>query len=233
MDDIGEGNPARDYRRDPAARQAEWFRYYSEKRIVHQWLQVHLLKGLAVGRVLEVGPGLGLVSALLDHAGYRVTTLDRLPAQYDNSRIDHIQADLASVAPERIAGFDAILCCETLEHFAWAEVDGLFDKFRRAAPRYLLTSVPYMGAQLDLRLYLSCWRARRAFSLKLPRGLRRFRPDGDPLGHKWEVGYRDTSLAALEAKLVAAGFRLLRREFTGQTRSVFHLCEPARDNTTA
>jgi len=233
MSDTGKGNPARDYGGDAAARQAEWFRYYSEKRIAHQWLQVRLLQGLPVKTVLEVGPGLGLVSAMLDHAGYPVTTLDRLPAQYHNARIAHIEADLAAVAAERLAGFDAILCCETLEHFAWAEVDRLLAKFRKAAPGYLVLSVPYMGAQLDLRLSLNCRRARRALSLKLFRGLRRFRPDADPLGHKWEVGYRGTGLSAWEAKLAAAGFRPRRREFTGQTRSVFHVCQPDSDERTA
>ena len=34
---------------DPAGRRAEWFRYYSEKRIGHQWFQVHLLQGLVCG----------------------------------------------------------------------------------------------------------------------------------------------------------------------------------------
>ena len=44
-----------DYSDDPAARRAEWFRYYSEKRITHQWFQVHLLQDLPeVRSVLEV-----------------------------------------------------------------------------------------------------------------------------------------------------------------------------------
>ena len=65
---------------EPAERRREWFRYYSEKRITHQWFQVHLLEGLAgVERVLEIGAHLGLVTALLDNAGFEVTTLDRWP----------------------------------------------------------------------------------------------------------------------------------------------------------
>ena len=59
-----------------AEHQKRWYQYYTEKRIVHQWFQLHLLEGLVVETVLEVGPSLGLVTAMLANAGYRVTTLD-------------------------------------------------------------------------------------------------------------------------------------------------------------
>ena len=217
-----------DYRNDPAARQAEWHRYYSEKRIVHQWLQVHLLEGLPVRTVLEVGPSLGLVTALLDNAGYEVTTLDVLPSQYPRAHIGHIEAELTAVAPERIAGFDAIICCETLEHLHWERVDDVLATFRAAQPGYLVLSVPYMGLQLDWRLYFNSHRLRTSLSFKKLNFLKRFRFDdeADPWGHKWEVGYRGRSLKALEAKFAAAGWAVQAREFTAQTRSVFYRLIP-------
>jgi len=218
-----------DWRRDPAGRRREWFRYYSEKRIGHQWFQLHLLDGLPVERVLEVGPNLGLVTALLDNAGFRVTTLDMLPAQYERQDIPHIEADLLAVPPERLAGFDAIVCCETLEHLHWEKVEAVLAAFRRAAPRFLVVSVPYMGFQLEWRVYLNAHRWRRSFSLKWLKFLKPFRFDerADPWGHKWEVGYRGRSLADLEAKLAATGWRIRRRDFTSPCRSVFYLLEPA------
>jgi len=222
-------NPSKDYRDDPAARRREWFRYYSEKRIGHQWFQVHLLQDLDISRVLEIGPGLGLVTAMLDNAGYDVTTLDFLPSQYDRPHIGHIEADLAAVDAGRLAGFDAILCCETLEHFLWEEVDELLDKFRTAKPAYLLFSVPYMGFQLDWRVYLNASTWKQRFSLKTSRAGRDFRFDAaaDPLGHKWEAGYRGRSLKALEDKVRRCGWRIARRDFTSPTRSVFYLLQPA------
>ena len=39
-----------------AEHQKRWYQYYTEKRIVHQWFQLHLLEGLGVETVLEVGP---------------------------------------------------------------------------------------------------------------------------------------------------------------------------------
>lgn len=213
----------------PDPRRAEWFRYYSEKRILHQWRQVRLLKGLAVERVLEIGPGLGLVTALLENAGFAVTTLDFAPSQNPASRAQHIEADLLTVPAERLAGYDAILCCETLEHLPWDALGPTLAKLRAAAPRHLIVSVPYMGFQLDVRLHLTLRSARQWCALKWPRFWREFRfdADADPYGHKWEVGYRGRSLAAVEAKLAAAGWRIRRRVFTSPTRSVFWLLDAA------
>ncbi len=208
----------------PPARRAEWFRYYTEKRITHQWLQIHLLKDLAgVHRVLEVGPHLGLVSAMLHNAGFSVTTLDRLPSQYAHPDIRHLQAELADVDPEMMSGFDCILCCETLEHLRWEDVDGVLAKFRNSGAPWLVVSVPYLGFQADLRAYVNRYTARRKTSLNWLKFLKEFKFDAeaDPWGHKWEVGYRGRSLGALEAKLTGAGLHIHRREFTSPTRSVF------------
>ncbi|MDP6690847.1 MAG: class I SAM-dependent methyltransferase, partial [Alphaproteobacteria bacterium] len=124
--------PSSDDPGDPGARRAEWFRYYSDKRIGQQWFQLHLLDGLAVQSVLEVGPNLGLVSALLANAGFDVTTLDMLPSQDPRPDIPHIQGELTAIDSAQLAGHDAILCCETLEHLPWDQVQEVLQKFRAA-----------------------------------------------------------------------------------------------------
>jgi hypothetical protein len=221
------GGPMPEPFADPGARRAEWFRYYSDKRIGQQWFQLHLLDGLAVRTVLEVGPNLGLVSALLANAGFAVTTLDMLPSQDPRPDIPHIRGELTAIDSAQLAGHDAILCCETLEHLPWDEVQSVLQKFHAAGPKYLVISVPYMGFQIDWRLYLNAVTARSKFSFKKLNFLRRFQPDPtDPWGHKWEAGYRGHSLAALQAKIKAAGWRMERRDFTSPTRSVFYLLSP-------
>ncbi len=211
-----------------AKRLAEWHRYYSAKRIGQQWIQVNLLKDLAVRKVLEVGPYMGLVTAMLDNAGYEVTTLDVLPRAFERPSRPHISADLVGLEPASITGFDAILCCETFEHLAWQEVDGVLETFHGSGARHLIVSVPYEAFQIELLLYINRFIFRQRFALKKLRFLKSFTPHAEPYGHMWEVGYRGRSLRAWEAKLEAAGWRILLREFTHPTRSVFHVLGRSR-----
>ncbi len=217
-DGPGQGEEAR-------ARRAEWHRYYGEKRVGQQCYQLDLLAGLPVERVLEIGPYLGFVTALLDNAGYRVTTLDLFPQAFARPQVPHIRCDLALLRPEEIAGFDLILCCETLEHLPWREAGRVLRVLRDSGARYLVTSVPYEGLQLHLLLDLNLHRLRQRFAFRKGRSLRAFPPSADPHGHQWEVGYRGHGLKEWEDLIAAAGWRIRRRGFTAPTRSVFHLLE--------
>ncbi|MGH6719645.1 MAG: class I SAM-dependent methyltransferase [Alphaproteobacteria bacterium] len=204
---------------------APWAAYCTAKRIGHQWLQVALLNELPVQRVLEIGPYLGLVTAMLANAGYDVTTLDDGPPAFASPAVPHIAADLATLAPARVAGFDAILCCETLEHLPWDAVPGVLASLRAAQPRHLIVAVPYEAFQLSFSLYLNRYRIEHGFQLKKFRFLRRFRPAAEPGGHHWEIGYRGLGLTAWERRLGDAGWRIRRRAFTHPCRSVFHVLE--------
>jgi SAM-dependent methyltransferase len=213
------------YAHDAEKRQAEWFRYYSEKRLPHQYMQVDLLRGLGVKTVLEIGPYLGFVSVLLANAGFAVTGLDSGPALSGIEAIGHIRSDLMAAPIETLSGYDAILCCEMLEHFEWAEVDSLLRRLWEAQPKYLVISVPYMGFQIDWRLYWNAVSLRQYFSLKKFARWKAFKKDPVPWGHKWEAGYRGHGLRALEAKLAQNGWQIARRAFTSPCRSVFYLLQ--------
>jgi hypothetical protein len=198
---------------DHARRLAEWHGYHSQKRIGQQWMQLNLLHGLAVDRVLEVGPYLGFVTALLDNAGYDVTTLDLFPPPFSRPQRPYIEADLTKLQAETISGFDVVLCCETLEHLHWDEACAALRTFHESGARNLIVSVPYEGPQTGISLYANGFTWRFALSLKKFKMFRRFKPHDDPWGHKWEDA------------LASAGWRVMRREFTHPCRSVFHLCE--------
>ena len=130
---------------------AAWSAYYTQKRIVHQWLQVHLLGLTECQKVLEVGPALGLVTSLLVNAGYDVHTLDRGKRAFDQPDVPHLEHDICDLHGDEIAGYDAILCCETLEHIEWQRVGSVLSTFHRSGARYLIVSVPYMAFQVALR----------------------------------------------------------------------------------
>ncbi|MDP6475464.1 MAG: class I SAM-dependent methyltransferase [Alphaproteobacteria bacterium] len=209
-----------------------WHDYYSEKRITHQWLQVALLQGLEVQSVLEIGPYLGLVTAMAASAGYDVTVLDIEAQSQGIGSKRHIQADIRDIDPAEMRGFDAILCCETLEHIHWDRLDSVLKRLAAAGAPWLILSVPYEGFQFALELYFNRHRWRRRSHFRKLRFLRRFpvASDTEWEPHKWEIGYRGTSLRAFTRKLKAAGFAVQRREFTSGCRSVFLVC---RNESTA
>jgi SAM-dependent methyltransferase len=204
----------------------DWRAYYREKRVLHQWTQLDMLAGLDCRRVLEIGPAYGMVTAMLANAGYEVDTLDRVPRIFAHPATRHIEADIATVGSDNIANYDAILCCETLEHVAWDSVGRVLRVLRDSGARYLVVSVPYMGFQITFDLYLNARAMRHYFSMKKLLSRKAFTPEPAG-GHQWEIGYKGYRLSRWEECLRDCGWAIRRREFTAHTRSVFHLLEAA------
>jgi 2-polyprenyl-3-methyl-5-hydroxy-6-metoxy-1,4-benzoquinol methylase len=205
---------------------AEWRAYYSAKRIVHQWTQLDLLARTEARRVLEIGPAYGLVTAMLANAGYDVTTLDQVARQFASPAPHHIEADIQRLDASRIAGYDAVLACEILEHIDWDSVPGVLRVLHDSGAGHLIVSVPYMAFQITLDLYLNARTVRHYFSMKKLLSRRAFARE-PPGGHQWEIGYRGYRLRRWEDVLRGSGWRIVRREFTAHTRSVFHLLASA------
>jgi hypothetical protein len=201
---------------------AEWLAYYSRKRIIHQWTQLHLLGVTDCCTVLEIGPALGLVTSLLVNIGYDVTTLDRGPRPFAYPNVPHLEKDICELRSDEIAGYDAILCCETLEHVEWGRVGSVLTTFRESGAKYLIVSVPYMGFQVFIEFYANSRTFRQYFSMKKLLWRTDFQAEL-PGGHQWEVGYKGYPLNFWEKRLNDSGWSILRRDFTEHCRSVFHL----------
>ena len=204
-------------------RQKKWHQYYSEKRIVHQWMQVHLLENLKVSRVLEIGPYLGLVSAMIRNAGYEVSSFD-IVEEAD------ITGDVRNLDVSEIKNydFDLVICCETLEHLPFNEVGTVLHKISETGIKYLILSVPFSGNQFGFSIYWNKYFFKKQTLLKKFMGSKHFpapAPDSADLqDHHWEIGYRNMPLTRWQGK-VEENFRVLRTEFTSGCRSVFFLCE--------
>jgi hypothetical protein len=209
-------------------RRREWVRYYSPKRIYEQLLQVHLLDGLPIEKVLEIGPYFGLVTAMLDNAGYEVTTMDLCPPRFLRPARPYIEMDLTAVEPAKLTGFDCIMCCATLEHIPYPQAVAALRGFRESRAPYVLISIPYQGHQLFYQIYLNTMMFAAHFGWKKFRSFKEFPGDPDPLGHKWEIGYKGRSLKSYEAMLTDLGFRILRRSFSYPSFAVFHMLGNAR-----
>ena len=202
----------------------EWGAYYSRKRIVQQWLQLDLLGTIECRKILEIGPAMGLVTSMLVNVGYEVRTLDRAPRAFAYPDVPHLEKDICELRGDEITGCDAILCCETLEHIDWRRVGPVLAAFHASGAKNLIVSVPYMGFQVSLDLYLNRTTFRQYFSMKKLLWRKDFAVE-PPGGHQWEIGYRNYSLRVWENLLADNGWSMVKREFTEHCRSVFHLLE--------
>jgi hypothetical protein len=202
----------------------DWNAYYSRKRIVQQWMQLHLLGTIDCQKVLEVGPAFGLVTSLLVNIGYDVHTLDRVPRAFAYPDVPHLEKDICDLRCDEIAGYDAIICCETLEHIDWRRVGSILATFHASGAKYLIVSVPYMAFQVSLDVYFNRTTFRQYFSMKKLLWRKQFAVE-PPGGHQWEVGYRSYPLRIWEDLLDKSGWSIVTRDFTEHCRSVFHLLE--------
>ena len=210
---------------NPLSKQV-WLDYYSRKRIVQQWTQVHLLGTIECDRILEIGPAFGLVTSMLVNIGYEVHTLDMGPRSFDYPAVPHHCKDICELQPDEIAGYDAILCCETLEHIEWKRVSSVLSMLHDSGAKYLIVSVPYMAFQVFLEIYLNRNVFRQYFSMKKLLWRKEFAAE-PPGGHQWEVGYKGCSLRVWENRLKSSGWSIVTRDFTEHCRSVFHLLKAA------
>lgn len=184
-----------------------------------------MIKDLDISRILEVGPAGGYVTALLANIGYDVTTLDFIEKSFDFPRTDHIIADLTHEFPQIDEPVDLIVCCETLEHIDRARAEQTLGWFYDIGAKYILISVPYSGFMLYGEFMLSPHHFFGTLFAKWQDAVRRYVPEPDPHGHKWEIGTPGSSVAGWESAIQAAGWRPLTRRISAPTRSIFHLCE--------
>jgi len=204
-----------------------WHQYYSDKRMAHHAAQLDLVgKYHRTGRILEIGPGFGLMTAALANAGHDVSTLDAIGREFAFPDVRHIKRDLIELRAGELDEFETILCCETLEHIAWDRVGGVLSALRREG-RVLIVSVPYEAFQIFFSLYINRYTITERFALKKFRFLRRFRAVEGLMHHKWEVGYRGHSLMDWETKIQQSGWAIVDRAFPPSVRSVFHVLRPA------
>jgi len=128
--------------------------------------------------VLEIGPGNGVVTHVLRQAGIRVDTLDHDPAL----KPDMVGSVLALPVDDQ--SYDAVLCCQVLEHLPWENFPDAVRSIARVVRKSIILSFPHASKH-------------NYIDMKLPR-LPRFRWDVDRAisktrmefngEHYWELG---------------------------------------------
>lgn len=213
-------------RERPGVRKAEFFRYYSDKRIQHQIKQLDMLRDVPAATLTEIGSYLGFATGLFLAAGFRVRTIDVGPvdALGQLRPEEHVSKNILDVEPEDLQGQDVIVCCETLEHLFVEDAKRVLGVFHLSEAEWLLVSVPYRCFSFDLRWVRSPFSSLRRLILKFPtkRGTT-FTPQPGR-GHKWELGYKGYPLRFFETLLGDAGYRIHAMDHVPAVQSVMVLC---------
>jgi SAM-dependent methyltransferase len=113
--------------------------YVTQARFISFWHQVHEVVALRPRRVLEIGPGPGIVTRILRDQGIEVVTCDF---------VDDTDADVrASVTalPFGDGTFDVVLCCQVLEHIPFEESLRGLAEMRRVCTSGCVISLPQAG----------------------------------------------------------------------------------------
>lgn len=216
---------------DPLARRAEFYRYYSPKRVQHQFKQLEMLRDVPGRKLAEIGSYLGFATALFLAAGFKVRAIDAGPASLLGEvapAAEHVAKNVLDITPGTLKGQDVAVCCETLEHLHFPDVERVLGVFKDADVPWLLITVPYRCFSIDVRYVRNPFSKALSWIVKLPNKRNKaFSPDPEPYGHKWELGYKGYPLEKLTDALGTAGFDTVKIDYCGTVKSVFILSKRA------
>lgn len=177
-----------------------WLRQLDLSNFVNAYYQYHDLQRFPdCRRILIVGPGQGLPTAVLRWRGYDVTTLD-----IDRTFKPDIVGSVHDMAMFRDAEFDAVIASHVLEHLAVPYLDQSLQELARVG-RYALVYLPVAGRHVQARLQPGF----KGIDLTLTLDLFNFlhRPNGLEANycqrqHYWEVGMRGFRVRDLRKRMM-------------------------------
>jgi ubiquinone/menaquinone biosynthesis C-methylase UbiE len=152
--------------------------------------------------VLEIGPGPGIVSEILNKMNVKVTTLD-----IDHRLKPNVCAD-ATVLPFADKSFDTVLAAEILEHIPFNEVPKALKELSRVAGKSIVITLPHFShfaPSIALKLFPYVPRFSKVFPVSLPV---KHKFDGQ---HYWEIGKSGYSISAVRRLLTeSTGMKLVK-----------------------
>lgn len=162
--------------------------YCRPQRFASFSYQILEVLALEPERVLEVGPGNGVVTYLLRKAGIHVETLDFDP----NLNTDHVASVLD--LPLSSDSFDVVLCCQVLEHLPWEQFTTAMTELTRVAKKCVVLSLPHHSKSFHISWKLPKLKSRIVnFDFE---SRERMKFDGE---HYWEIGRGFNSSMIIDA----------------------------------
>ncbi|MDQ8201093.1 class I SAM-dependent methyltransferase [Pelagicoccus enzymogenes] len=158
---------------------------------------------LEINRILEVGPGPGLVTQALKLEGYQVTTVDVQ---------EELNPDVAASVldlPMSDNSYDLALCCQVLEHLPFEQFRRALKELYRVTKKGLILSLPDASRPLSLSGQLP-FLGRFSLQFAIPTIPTPQFPSSklDQMGHYWEIGYKGTALRDVKRAIATSGFEI-------------------------
>lgn len=170
----------------PLDREA-WYGQLHRSNFVNSFYQYRDVERCGGRRLLVVGPGQGLDTAIFRWKGYDVTTFD-----IDDTFGPDVLGSVHDMPMFRDKQFDVVIASHVLEHLPIAYLDAAIGELARVS-RHAIVYLPVAGKHGQLRFSLGVRRVEFAFIWDLFNFFEK--PDGDVLRycegqHYWEVGRR-------------------------------------------
>ena len=177
--------------------------YVTKKRWSSIWHQLDEIMESNHSNILEIGPGLGLMKAILEKFERGVTTLDIA---------DDLHPDILGSITEIPAddnNFEITCAFQVLEHLPFEMFPIALKEIGRVTSCKIILSLPNAKRLWNYNLYIPYW---GQLSFKLPKPIFRKAPhvfDGE---HYWEINKKGYELERIEKVMIQSlqGFSLER-----------------------
>jgi hypothetical protein len=200
--------------------------YLGRERWMSYVYQLDGVRDISPSSALEIGVGAGALRSMLEvtYPGCDVVTVD-----IEASLRPRVCANVEQL-PFADRQFDAVFCCQVLEHLPFHVAVRSLCELRRVARRRVIVSLPdvrpffFLRARGSRRILPPFWRG-----ISVPNPLERpirFEEHGQ---HHWEIGRPGYPLKCIVAAMRDAGLRL-QSHFRMTERSYWHffILEPIR-----
>ncbi|MCD4814233.1 class I SAM-dependent methyltransferase [bacterium] len=177
--------------------------YYSPQRLGQYYYQIKAIRESDVNRILEIGPGPGVVTHILRTAGMNVKTFD-----CEADLKPDVCGDIRAI-PLADNSVDFTLCCQVLEHLPFEDFKKSLSEIKRVTAKFALISLPYVSRVIYSLHKLPTGR-RASWVLHFPWLPAKGR---SAPGHFWEIGRKGYSQKKIRHSIKNAGL-YIREAFT-------------------
>jgi len=177
--------------------------YDSLNRFISYFYQTKSILELNVKSVLEVGVGNKTVNNYLKSRGLDVKSVD-----FDKNLKPDVVADVRKM-PLKNKQFDAVLCCEVLEHIPLDELPKALRELTRVSKKYVIVSVPYYCAYFELFGKFSFGHFTKAlnFAFSIPYFFLKPKFSGE---HYWGLGVKGISKRCFRKHAKKVGLKVIK-----------------------